>query len=191
MGPFGAESDQRGRDHVAHGRSAAAGFAWQGRRGHFLSAARRQLLDGGQRRLDATALREALLDLHELWLSAKAAELGIAAGSGFALVATGGLGRRELIPYSDLDLMLVHDTMPADVVAEVAEHLWYPLWDANIRLDHSVRTVSEALQVAGGELSAALGLLEARHIAGDEQLSSALIGGARRQWRAGITGRFD
>ena len=156
-----------------------------------LSAARRQLLDGGQRRLDATALREALLDLHELWLSAKAAELGIAAGSGFALVATGGLGRRELIPYSDLDLMLVHDTMPADVVAEVAEHLWYPLWDANIRLDHSVRTVSEALQVAGGELSAALGLLEARHIAGDEQLSSALIGGARRQWRAGITGRFD
>ncbi len=156
-----------------------------------LAAACRQLLDGGQRTLDAAALREALLDLHELWLHAKAAELGITPGSGFALVATGGLGRRELIPYSDLDLLLVHDNKPAELVAEVAENLWYPLWDANIRLDHSVRTVSEALQVAGSELSAALGLLEARHISGDEGLSSALIGGARRQWRAGITGRFD
>jgi [protein-PII] uridylyltransferase len=156
-----------------------------------LTAACRQLLNGGQHRLDAAALREALLDLHELWLNTKAAELGITANSGFALVAVGGLGRRELIPYSDLDLILVHDAMPAEVVTDVAEKLWYPLWDANIRLDHSVRTVSEALQVAGTELSAALGLLEARHIAGDEQLSSSLISGARRQWRAGIAGRFD
>ena len=38
----------------------------------------------------------------------------------------------ELLPYSDLDLMLVHDNMPRDVVAQVAELLWYPLWDANI-----------------------------------------------------------
>ena len=156
-----------------------------------LAAACRQLLDGGQRRLDAAALRDALLDLHELWLTAKAAELGIVADSGFAIMATGGLGRRELIPHSDLDLMLVHDNMPAEAVTEVAELLWYPLWDANIRLDHSVRTVSEALQVAGSDISAGMAMLEARHIAGDEALSSALIGGARRQWRAGIAGRFD
>jgi [protein-PII] uridylyltransferase len=156
-----------------------------------LAAASRQLLDGGQRRLDAATVREALLDLHELWLTTKAAEIGITATSGFAIVATGGLGRRELAPYSDLDLMLVHDDMPDDVVTQVAELLWYPLWDANIRLDHSVRTVSEALQVAGGEMSAGLAMLEARHIAGDEELSSSLIGGARRQWRAGISSRFD
>ena len=129
--------------------------------------------------------------MHELWLTTKAAEIGITATSGFAIVATGGLGRRELAPYSDLDLMLVHDNMPDDVVTQVAELLWYPLWDANIRLDHSVRTVSEALQVAGGEISAGLAMLEARHIAGDEELSSSLIGGARRQWRAGISSRFD
>ena len=156
-----------------------------------LAAASRQLLDGGQRRLDAAALREALLDLHELWLSTKAAELGITAGSGFAIVATGGLGRREMVPYSDMDLMLLHDNMPAEIVTQVAELLWYPLWDANIRLDHSVRTVSEALQVAGTDISAGLAMLEARHIAGDEDLSTQLIGGARRQWRAGIAGRFD
>lgn len=156
-----------------------------------LAAASRQLLGGGSHRLNAPALREALLDLHELWLTTKAAEIGITPGSGFALVATGGLGRREMVPYSDLDLMLLHDNMPAETVTEVAEMLWYPLWDANIRLDHSVRTVSEGLQVAGSDISAGLAMLEARHIVGDDHLSGQLIGGARRQWRAGIASRFD
>lgn len=156
-----------------------------------LATASRKLLDGGPGQLDAAALREALGDLNELWLSAKAAEIGVTPDSGFAIVATGGLGRRELVPYSDLDLMLVHDNKPDEWVTRVAELLWYPLWDANIRLDHSVRTVPEALAVAGTDLSAGLAMLEARHICGDVGLSSALIGGARRQWRAGISGRFD
>ncbi len=156
-----------------------------------LVAATDQLLSAGARQLDAAALRDALLDLHEFWLTTKAAEIGITATSGFAIVATGGLGRRELMPYSDLDLTLLHDNMPAEVVSKVADLLWYPLWDANIRLDHSVRTVPEALDVAAGELSAALAMLEARHIAGDAELSSLLIGGARSRWRTGIRSRFN
>ncbi len=156
-----------------------------------LVAACRQLLSGAQRHLDAPALREALSDLHELWLTAKAGELGITEGSGFAIVATGGLGRREMVPYSDLDLMLLHDDMPAEAVTKVAEMLWYPLWDANIRLDHSVRTVAEALQVAGSDISAGLAMLEARHISGDSNMSAQLVDGARRQWRVGIASRFD
>ena len=156
-----------------------------------LSAAAAQLLAGGSRQLDSAALRDALLDLHEFWLTTKAAEIGITPTSGFAIVATGGLGRGELLPYSDLDLMLLHDNLPHDVVGHVAELLWYPLWDANIRIDHSVRTVPEALTVAGEDISAGLAMLEARHIAGDSDLSSLLIGGARRQWRIGIASRFD
>ncbi len=155
-----------------------------------LTAACEQLLSRAQQ-LDSAALRDALLDLHEFWLSTKAAEIGITATSGFAIVATGGLGRRELVPYSDLDLMLLHDNMPDDVVTQVAELLWYPLWDANIRLDHSVRTVPEALKVAGEDISAGLAMLEVRHIAGDSDLSSLLVAGARRQWRTGIASRFD
>ncbi|MEZ0342611.1 [protein-PII] uridylyltransferase [Mycobacterium sp. pV006] len=156
-----------------------------------LTAAAKQLLSGGNRPLDSAALRDALLDLYDFWLTTKATEIGITATSGFAIVATGGLGRGELLPYSDLDLMLLHDNMPDDVVGEVAELLWYPLWDANIRIDHSVRTVPEALKVAGEDISAGLAMLEARHIAGDADLSALLIGGARRQWRTGIAGRFD
>ncbi|SON62519.1 Bifunctional uridylyltransferase/uridylyl-removing enzyme [Mycobacterium simulans] len=136
-------------------------------------------------------LRQATLDLHESWLTAKAAEIGITEDSGFALVGVGGLGRRELLPHSDLDLVLLHDGKPANVLGEVADKLWYPLWDANIRLDHSVRTVSEALGTANSDMTAALGMLEARHIAGEERLSTELIGGGRRQWRRGIRSRID
>src|SRR5689334_11142084 len=156
-----------------------------------LVAAAQQLLAGSARQLDSAALRDALLDLHDFWLTTKATEIGVTASSGFAIVATGGLGRRELLPYSDLDLMLLHDNMPPEDVGQVAEHLWYPLWDANIRIDHSVRTVLEALKVAGEDISAGLAMLEARHIAGDSELSALLIDGARRQWRTGIASRFD
>lgn len=178
-------------------RSAAGPSRWErpaavsSRPATDLVAAAGQLLAGSARGLDSAALRDALLDLYDFWLTTKATEIGITATSGFAIVATGSLGRGELLPYSDLDLMLLHDNMPPDIVGEVAELLWYPLWDANIRLDHSVRTVPEALRVAGDDMSAGLAMLEARHIAGDADLSSLLIGGARRQWRTGIASRFD
>ncbi|MGW3481392.1 [protein-PII] uridylyltransferase [Rhodococcus indonesiensis] len=158
-----------------------------------LALARTQLLSGGvrHRRLDAPALRHALVDLHDFWLVTKGAELGIQPDCGFAVVAVGGLGRREMLPCSDLDLVLLHDDMDPAVVSRIADRLWYPLWDAHIKLDHSVRTVPQALQVAASDLTAALGMLEARHIAGDPELSNLLIGGVRRQWRTGIRNRFD
>ncbi|MGN6337474.1 [protein-PII] uridylyltransferase [Mycobacterium sp.] len=155
-----------------------------------LAASRRQLLSEGSK-LHAAELRHAWLDLHESWLMAKAAEIGIAEDSGFAVVGIGGLGRHELLPYSDLDLMLLHDNKSDDSLGEVADRLWYPLWDANVRLDHSVRTVAGALGVANADMIAALGMLDARHIAGDARLSDALIAGARRQWRSAIRSRMN
>ena len=155
-----------------------------------LPAARESLLARGAGELDSAALRQAWGDLHESWLTAKATQIGITAGSGFSIVATGSLGRRELVPYSDLDLLLLHDGMPTDTMRQVADQLWYPLWDANIRLDHSVRTVAETLRVAGADVSAGLAMLDARHIAGDEQLSARLIEGVRGQWRTGIRSLF-
>jgi [protein-PII] uridylyltransferase len=155
-----------------------------------LAASRRQLLSDGLG-LRAAELRHAWQDLHESWLTAKAAEIGITDTSGFAVVGIGGLGRHELLPYSDLDLMLLHDNKSADVLQRTADKLWYPLWDANVRLDHSVRTVSGALGVANTDMKAALGMLDARHIAGDARLSEELIAGARRQWRSAIRSRMD
>jgi [protein-PII] uridylyltransferase len=108
--------------------------------------------------------------------------------AGVALLAVGALGRRDPAPGSDLDLVLVHDGRPD--IGAVADALWYPIWDAGVGLDHSVRTVDEAVAVARGDLKAALGLLDARPIAGDAALSERLISETRAAWRAGAATRL-
>jgi len=100
----------------------------------------------------------------------------------------GGLGRREPAPGSDLDLLLLHDGR-GDVAA-VADRLWYPVWDTGIGLDHAVRTVAEAVAVAGTDLKAALGLLDGRHLGGDPGLTDRLVGQTRAAWRAGAGRRL-
>lgn len=147
-----------------------------------LVKATERLLEGRHGRLGASALRAALVDLYEFWLSRGASAAGVdTAVPGVALVAVGGLGRRELVPFSDLDLLLVHNGNSG--VAEIADALWYPLWDAKVGLDHSVRTPGEALKVASEDLRVAMGLLDARHLAGDAELSGRLVAAARDQWR--------
>src|SRR3712207_3411586 len=94
------------------------------------------------------------------------------AGQGVALVAVGSLRRRELPLHGDLDLVLVHDGRPE--IGALADALWYPIWDAGVRLDHSVRTIAEAVSVAGDDVKAGLGLLDVRHVAGDREVSAAL-----------------
>jgi [protein-PII] uridylyltransferase len=153
-----------------------------------LVKARDRLLAPGRRRLTGELLREALVDLHEFWLTAHASGAGVT-GPGMALVAVGGLGRRELVPYSDLDLVLVHNGHKG--INEIAEKLWYPLWNSGVGLDHSVRTVGEALRVATGDLRTALGLLDVRHLAGDPEVSQRLADSARQAWRSGVRTRLD
>ena len=104
------------------------------------------------------------------------------------MVAVGGLGRREVAPGSDLDLLLLH--AGRSDIAAVADATWYPLWDSGVSIDHAVRTVDEALTVAAGDLKAALGLLDARHLAGDPALSADLLGRTRAAWRAGAATRL-
>src|SRR5918998_4451734 len=122
------------------------------------------------------AARRARADAFDTWLSALLPER-----SGVALVAVGGLGRRQCAPYGDLDLVLLHAGVPR--VDELAASLWYPIWDAGLRLDHSVRTVAEALSVAQDDVKVALGLLDARLVAGDAALADALARTATDHWR--------
>jgi [protein-PII] uridylyltransferase len=106
-----------------------------------------------------------------------------------ALVAVGSLGRREPSPCSDLDLVLLHTGRGP--VGELADSIWYPIWDSGIGLDHSVRTPDEALRVAGQDLKALLGLLDVRHVAGDQALTERLRADVLRSWRAGAADRAD
>ncbi len=91
-----------------------------------------------------------------------------------ALAAVGSLARHELGPRSDIDLVLLHDGRQPGV-DQLADRLWYPIWDSGVRLDHAVRTPAECADVAGKELSAGVGLLDLRVLAGD----AGLVRGAR------------
>jgi [protein-PII] uridylyltransferase len=112
----------------------------------------------------------------------------LGAEPGVALVAVGGYGRKELLPGSDLDVLLLHDGR--DGIAKIADRIWYPVWDSGARLDHAVRTVPQARRVARNDLKVALGLLNARHVAGDPDLTTRLREGALEDWRGNARTRL-
>ena len=103
--------------------------------------------------------------------------------SGAALAAVGSLARRELGPRSDIDLVLLHNGKASTKINTLANDLWYPLWDARIRVDHAVRTPAECAEVAGSELSAGVGLLDLRVIAGDAELVKGARTALLDTWR--------
>ncbi len=105
-----------------------------------------------------------------------------------ALVAVGGYGRRELLPRSDLDVLLLHGGR--DDIAGIADRIWYPVWDSGAELDHAVRTVPQARRVARADLKVALGLLSARHVAGNPDLTERLRAGALEDWRSAAPARL-
>src|SRR3954468_6619814 len=108
--------------------------------GESLSAARARLL--ARTDLVGEPLRAELAALFDGWLRRLLPPV-----PGVALVAVGSLGRGEPTPYGDLDLVLLHDDTVIDAAgtAAVADALWYPIWDAGVGLDHSVRTPRQAL----------------------------------------------
>ncbi|MBE9500557.1 hypothetical protein IHE61_29360 [Streptomyces sp. GKU 257-1] len=144
------------------------------------AAARVRLLQDAE--LSGPDRRRALSALTDQWL---AALFGPDAPAGTALVAVGGYGHGELSPRSDLDLLLLHDgSTDAAALAALADRLWYPVWDLGLALDHSVRTPDEARTASADDLKVQLGLLEARHLAGDADLTAQLRTAALGRWRA-------
>ncbi|MCX6528367.1 MAG: [protein-PII] uridylyltransferase [Actinobacteria bacterium] len=129
------------------------------------------------------ALCEALSDATDDFLRALYAEATkqLKNADDVALIAVGGYGRRELAPFSDLDVLLVHRGVKN--IDEIASLMWYPIWDAGLKLGHAVRTPKETLQICATDLDTATALVTARHLSGSELLAQEVIGSARDAWR--------
>jgi [protein-PII] uridylyltransferase len=143
-----------------------------------LKAARSGLV--GDRSLSGSAWCERYAGTWDAWLRSL---LGEAAGgdqSGLALIAVGGYGRGALAPGSDVDLVLVHNGKRK--IGPIADALWYPIWDTGVPLDHSVRTAKEVRAAMDCDIKVALGLLNARLVAGDEKLASEVLAKALDLW---------
>ena len=78
-------------------------------------------------------------------------------------------------------MVLVHE--PAVALGEAGEKIWYPIWDSGAKLDHSVRSAPDMLELADADLRVALGLLDLRHLAGDPNLTLRLRSTILAHWR--------
>lgn len=101
--------------------------------------------------------------------------------AGCAVVAVGGYGRQEMAPGSDIDFVLLH--LNGTDVHAITDAILYPLWDAKFKVDHSVRTVDQSIDMAKEDLRVLLGLLDARLVAGDAELASQLKSQVVALWR--------
>ena len=83
------------------------------------------------------------------------------------LLATGGYGREELAPFSDIDIMFFAKNRAN---AEIAERILYALWDSGLEISHAFRTADECIEEAFKDVRTRTSLLEARYVAGDKKL---------------------
>jgi len=91
-----------------------------------------------------------------------------------ALVAVGGYGRGELHPCSDVDIMLLLNVqLDAEIQAIIGQFITF-LWDIRLEIGHSVRTVAECHTEARNDITIATNLLEARLLAGSNDLFQQL-----------------
>ncbi|MEA3148188.1 MAG: [protein-PII] uridylyltransferase, partial [Verrucomicrobiota bacterium] len=90
-----------------------------------------------------------------------------------ALLAIGGYGRGELSPYSDVDILFLHDSARVTGEAtEVIEQVLYMLWDVGFKVGHSTRSIDEAIKLANSDVLTKTSLLESRFLAGDHRRHS-------------------
>ncbi len=136
------------------------------------SRIRRQFLATG----DAlTALAERSAEVDRLVIDAAERLLFPGIAASVAVLAVGGYGRRQLFPYSDIDLLLLfpserHIAGAKDAISAFLRHLW----DAGLRMSHSVRTPDECAEVHESNTELNISLLDQRFLTGDRTLYAGL-----------------
>lgn len=124
---------------------------------------------------DGVTLSKALSDDVDQILGMVGAEAVARCTVPVAILATGGFGRCELAPFSDLDLLFLSAGTPGAEIRQLAEAMLYPLWDAKVDAGHAVRSFDQALALPASDLAAATALLDARFLLGDRGLADRFL----------------
>ena len=83
------------------------------------------------------------------------------------VVATGGYGRGQLAPGSDVDLLFIRPNKPTDWDERVIEFILYMLWDLGLKVGHATRSLPECVRLAKQDITICTAILEARYLWGD------------------------
>jgi len=147
--------DQRAAIRQAHERKLA---------GPQVSAKLASLVDRGVQRLfDAT-------------LAQLETKQGDTLRNDIALVGLGSYARRQCSPYSDVDLMILHQNQDQDDIAAQLRPLTQGIFDVGLQLGHSVRTPDEAVQLARDDTVICTSLIDARLLIGNRELFETFRG---------------
>src|SRR5256885_1346116 len=92
-----------------------------------------------------------------------------------AVVALGGYGRRELAPFSDIDILFLRGEGADEDVRALVSRALALLWDSGHTVGHSFRTVGESVTIARDDLHSRTALAEARLLAGSPRLFARLV----------------
>jgi len=92
------------------------------------------------------------------------------AGDPMAIAATGGYGRAELSPFSDIDLMFLLPLKSDSRAEQIVEFILYMLWDMGLKVGQATRTADDCVELAKSDLTIRTCLLEARWLWGDRDL---------------------
>lgn len=92
-----------------------------------------------------------------------------------AIVGLGGYGRKEMSPYSDIDLLFLRPENAPEGVYRGIRGILHLLWDSKVELGHSVRTIDECKTEAAKDLAVLTSLMDVRHVWGDDRIYQQLI----------------
>jgi [protein-PII] uridylyltransferase len=107
--------------------------------------------------------------------------------SRITLVAHSGFGRREMAPFSDVDLMLLHPFKSDEELLPLIRPFTHHLFDLGMEIGFSARSVGQACDLAMGDATIFTALSEGRLLHGDaeqyEQFDAHFRKTTRRKWR--------
>ena len=165
------------REYLTKQRAALRGRHAAGESGRAIAEALSDVVD------------QALTRLYRLGMDQLPVDQRARVGEELAIVALGGFGRRDLAPYSDVDLVFLRAPHASDDVLGFAKAMVRRIWDVGLLLGQTVATVEETLQLAKSEPISATSLLEARWLLGSEPLFATLQSRFRRSlgWGRQVT----
>ena len=107
-----------------------------------------------------------------------------------AIVGLGGTGRAEMAPFSDLDLMFLTRAKPSAEASATVKKLLYLLWDLQLKVGHSVRSIDELLGLARTDMTVRTAFLESRLLWGNGDVFDEAVRCFRTKIVAGSAAKF-
>ena len=103
-----------------------------------------------------------------------------------SIIATGGFGRKELAPYSDIDILFLHSLKSKKDLEDFVKPILHTLWNLGLRVGYATRTSKECILYSKKKLDVCTSILESRFVAGNKAIYESLM----KQYKSKIIEKY-